>query len=114
MSMDDDAALRAELEAIARKDRLTYLAGLPAERQMLFRRILPMEDIRKLNQRVDLLERERRKPTLESWLADARAGRAATPEAMVEVLKELADRLRPQDADWIRRIDETASANPMQ
>jgi Mg/Co/Ni transporter MgtE len=106
----ENAALRQELEAIPREDRLDYLAKLPPDRQARFKRILPKEDLAKLNQHIDRLVRKQRTPTLESWLADARAGRASTPEAMVEVLREVSDRLRPQDAAWIQRIDATASA----
>ena len=54
--------------------------------------------------------RQAKRPSVESWLADARAGHAATPEAMVEVLREVLDRLRPQDKQWIERIDRTAAA----
>jgi hypothetical protein len=106
----DPAALRRELEAIPRAERLDWLAGLPRQRQTAFKRILPRDDLARLNRRIDDLERQRRIPTVESWLADARAGRANSPDAMIEVLKEVAGRLRPQDAQWIGRIETTASA----
>ena len=109
-SHDDKAALRRALEAVPPGERLDFLAGLPREELMRYKRILPPDDLKKVNQHSDLLVRRQRTPTVESWLADARAGRAATPEAMVEVLREVLDRLRPQDADWVRRIDETAAA----
>jgi hypothetical protein len=107
---DDPNALRRELAAIPPDERLDYLAGLPADRQVAFKRILPRADLAKLNAHLDRLARLRRKPTLESWLADARDGRASTPEAMIEVLREMGDKLRPKDAEWIRRIETTASA----
>ncbi len=107
----DEAALRERLAAIPRAARLDFLANLPRDEQVRYRRILPPEDVRKLTEHVDRLVRARRRPTLESWLAEARAGRATTPEAMVEVLREAFDSLRPQDAAWIRRMDETASAS---
>ena len=112
MSSTDDerAVLRRRLEAVPPGERLDYLAGLPREELTRFKRILLPEDLKKLMRHIDLLVRQRRTPTVESWLADARAGRAATPEAMVAVLREIVARMRPQDADWIRRMDETAAA----
>jgi hypothetical protein len=102
--------LLEELQAVPRGQRIEYLAGLPPERRTAFKRILPRDDIRKLNDHIDRLRRRRAIPTHESWLADARAGRAASPDAMVEVLREKLDQLRPQDALWIKRITDTASA----
>lgn len=110
MSTSENAALRERLAAIPKNERLDFLANLPREELVRFKRILPKEDLRKLTDHIDRLLRASRKPTLESWLAEARAGRASTPEAMVEVLREAAHRLRPQDAIWLRRIDETAAA----
>ena len=111
MTRDDETArLRKELEAIPREGRLDYLAGLPPERQAPFKRILPREDLRKLNRHIDRLARQRAAPSYEKWIAEARTGRAATPDAMVEALLEVKDRLRPQDATWIDRITDTASA----
>ena len=107
---DQDAALRKELEAVPTGKRLDYLAALSPERLREFKRILPQDDVKTLNRHVDLLAAKRKKPTLDSWLADARAGKAATPEAMVEVLREVFDKLRPQDVEWIKRIDATAAA----
>lgn len=107
---DERARLLEELQAIPKGERLEYLAGLPTDRRAQFKRILPREDIKKLNDHVDRQLRRRSLPTYESWIADARAGRATTPDAMVDVLLEQPDRLRPQDLTWIRRITETASA----
>ena len=84
---DEQAALRQTLEAVAPAKRLDYLAGLPREELARYKRILPPDDLKKLMQHIDLLVRRKRAPTVESWLADARAGQAATPEAMVEVLR---------------------------
>jgi hypothetical protein len=102
--------LRAELEEIPRAERLDYLAALPADRLAAFKRVLSPGEVRKLNQHIDRATRRRAEPTYESWLAEARAGRATSPDAMVEVLRERAERLRPQDALWIDRIATTASA----
>ena len=107
---NDPDVLRRELESIPPGERLDYLANLPPERQNAFKRILPRADLQKLNLHIDRLARQRRKPTLESWLADARDGRASTPEAMIEVLREVSDRLRPKDLEWIQRIETTAAA----
>ena len=93
-----------------REERLDYLAALPADRQAKFRRILPREDVKKLNNHIDRMLRRRAAPSREQWLADARAGKASSPDAMVEVLLELGEKLRPQDASWISRITATASA----
>lgn len=101
--------LRRELEAVPKSERLDYLAGLPAERRLSFKRILPREDIKKLNSHMDRLTRRRATPSYETWIAEARAGRASSPDAMVEVLGEQLDRLRPQDSTWIRRITDTSS-----
>jgi len=95
---------------VPREKRLDYLADLPPDRQTLFKRILPREDIKKLNDHINRLTRKRATPTYETWLADARAGRASSPDAMIEVLRENAARLRPQDSTWITRITDTASA----
>ncbi|MHC4993064.1 MAG: hypothetical protein ACYTGC_18990 [Planctomycetota bacterium] len=103
------ARLSKELEAIPRSERLDFLANLPPDRRARFKRILPREDIKKLNDHLDRLVRKRATPTAETWLAEARAGRASSPDAMVEVLQEQLERLRPQDATWIRRISDTAS-----
>ncbi|MBT8485123.1 MAG: hypothetical protein KJO43_06055 [Phycisphaerae bacterium] len=106
---DDEAArLRRELEAVTPSERLDYLAALPPERQNRFKRILSRDEIKKLNDHIDRLLRQRAKPTYESWIADARAGRASSPDAMIEALRENASRLRPRDAQWIERISETA------
>ena len=102
--------LRRELEAIPRPERLAYLAGLPSDRLVAFKRLLSRDEVRKLNQHIDRETRRRAKPTYESWLAEARAGRASSPDAMVEVLRECADRIRPRDALWLDRITTTASA----
>jgi len=109
MAQDADQ-LRRELEAIAPAERLDYLASLPPDRLALFKRLLSRDEVRKLNQHIDRVTRRRAKPSYESWLAEARAGRASSPDAMVEALKERADRLRPSDALWIDRITTTASA----
>ncbi|MCA9296250.1 MAG: hypothetical protein KC983_07020 [Phycisphaerales bacterium] len=100
--------LRDELAAIVAGDRLAYLADLPASRLAEFKRIMPPEDIRALNAFIDRRLRERAKPTVASWLAEARAGRTTSVDAMVDVLREVADRLRPQDATWLKRITEDA------
>lgn len=109
-SRDEDDALRKELEAVPREDRLDFLAGLPRERQVRFKRILPPGDITKLIEHIDRQVARRAKPSYETWLAEARAGRAANPDAMIEALREIAAKLRPQDAMWISRIADTASA----
>ncbi|MHC5003460.1 MAG: hypothetical protein ACYTJ0_10085 [Planctomycetota bacterium] len=104
----DRARLLKELQAVPKAERLDYLAGLPPERRAEFKRILPREDIRKLTSHMDRLVRQRSAPSYETWIADARAGRASSADAMVEVLREALDRLRPQDATWIRRITDTS------
>ena len=107
---DELALLRKELEAVPKPDRLDFLASLPPDRQVRFKRILAREDIKKLNSHMDRLVRQRSAPSYEKWIAQARAGCATSPDAMVEVLQEQAERLRPQDSIWISRITETASA----
>jgi hypothetical protein len=109
-SSDQTAALRKELEAVPKPERLDYLANLPRDRQASFKRILSPEELKKLNEHIDRLVRQRSKPTYETWIAEARAGRASSTDAMIEVLREENHRLRPQDALWISRISETASA----
>lgn len=108
--MSDPDRLRQKLQSIPAPERLDFLADLPAAEQVQYKRILGPDDVKKLNAHIDRRRRDAKKVTVESWLAEARAGRATTPDAMVEVLREVFDRLRPQDADWIRRIDATASA----
>lgn len=107
---DPQAALRRELEAVPAAERLDYLAALPRERLVAFKRILSRDDVAKLNAHIDRQVAKRHAPTLENWLAAARAGNAETPEAMVEVLREIIDRLSTADAGWIRRIEETSGA----
>ena len=108
MSDRERDALIQELQAIPKPERLDYLARLPEERQRAFKRILPPDDIRKLN---DAITRAKTKPkvmTTEAWLAEARAGKATSVDAMIGVLREIEARLRPQDLQWISRIEETA------
>lgn len=101
---DDPARLRAELEAIPKSQRMTYLADLPPARQAAFKRLLSPADIKKLNAHIDGRLKQAATPTHAKWIAEARAGRATSPDAMIEVLRENAARLRPQDAQWIDRI----------
>jgi hypothetical protein len=98
--------LRDELAAIPAGERLAYLADLPAHRLAEFKRIMPPPDIRALNAFIDRRLRERAKPTVASWHAEARAGQTKSVDAMVDVLREITDRLRPQDATWLKRITE--------
>lgn len=100
----------AILQSIPAEERLDYLADLPRSEFMRFKRVLSPADLAKVNQHIATRKRDAAKPTLESWLADARAGRASTPDAMIAVLREIQDRLRPQDATWIKRIEDTAAA----
>ncbi|MEM7210318.1 MAG: hypothetical protein AAF479_00280 [Pseudomonadota bacterium] len=104
------AALREELESVPKNERLDYLANLPREQLERYRRLLPPTDRKKLNEHMDRLMKKRDTPTYESWLAEAVAGRASTTDAKMEALRVHVERLRPQDATWVRRIDETASA----
>ena len=106
---NDLARLREELQAVPKPQRLDFLADLPPARQAVFKRILSREDIRKLNEHLDRRVRTRARPSYEVWIAEARAGRATTPDAMIEVLSESTDRMRPEDAAWIKRITLTAS-----
>jgi predicted transcriptional regulator len=107
---DAQAALRRELESIPAAERLDYLADLPRERLAAFRRALTRDELAKLNAHLDRQVARRHAPTLENWLAAARAGNAETPEAMVEVLREILDRLAPPDRTWIDRIEKTSGA----
>ncbi len=93
-----------ELAAIPRPERLAWMAALPDERRAAYRRILGPEDRRKLDQLMLARAREARRPSLTGWLEEARAGRATSPDAMIEVLLEIRDRLRPNDARWVDRI----------
>ena len=102
--------LRSELEAIPREDRLEFLANLPRDRQVAFKRILPPDAIEKLIAHLNRRVQRSKVPSREQWLAEARAGRAASPDAMIEVLLASDTKLRPKDAMWIKRIADTAAA----
>ena len=106
--LPSETQLRAELEAVPRGERLAWLADLPAARLALFKRLLPAADKKKLNEFIDLRLRERARPSVKSWLADARAGKATSVDAMVDVLREAAERLRPNDRTWLERITTSA------
>lgn len=101
--------LVADLQAIPREKRMDWLADLPPDRLAEYRRILPRDDLAKLNRHIEGRIRDARRPTLESWKEDARAGRATSVDAMITVLREVRDRLRPTDAQWIDRIEKTAA-----
>lgn len=105
----DAPSLLRELEGVPREERLAYLAGLPPERQAAFRRIMPRADVEKLNEFIDRTRRQEARPTYDKWIAEARAGRARSPDAMIEVLREVSDRLRPQDALWVSRISDSTT-----
>lgn len=98
-----------ELTAVPKEQRLAWLADLPEERRASFRALMAPEDVRKLNQFIAAQAVERKKPTVDSWLADARAGEATSPDAMIQVLREVADRLRPADLQWLDRMERTAA-----
>ena len=109
MTDRETQALIAEIQAIPKPQRVAYLADLPEARQRALKRILGADDIRKLND--EITRRKTVRPKLQSrdeWLADARAGRASSIDAMIEVLREVREKLRPNDAQWVSRIDETA------
>jgi DNA-binding TFAR19-related protein (PDSD5 family) len=99
----------AELAAIDRPARLAWLADLPAERRDAFRRILPPADREKLDAVVLAKAKQARQPGPNAWLEEARAGRATSPDAMIEVLLEIRGRLRPNDAVWIDRIRQSTA-----
>ena len=65
-SDDERARLLEELQAIPKSDRLEYLASLPPDRRATFKRVLPREDIKKLNSHIDRLVRQRRPRTTRS------------------------------------------------
>jgi hypothetical protein len=98
-----------ELAAVPRPERLAWLAGLPDDRLSAFRRILAPADQAKLDALRLAKARAAKQPTLTSWLEDARAGRATTPDAMIEVLLEIRERLRPNDALWVDRIQRSTA-----
>jgi len=102
----DHSGLMDELAAIPRENRMDWLASLPMERQNRFKAMLSREDVAKLNKHIEFRLREARKPDRESWLAEARAGKATSVEAMMEVLSEVEEKLRDGDAAWIRRLRE--------
>ncbi len=109
--MSDSARekLIAELQAVPKPERLTWLAALPEQQQRAYKQILPAADVRKLN---DTIIRLRQKPKVmsrEVWITEARAGRATSEDAMIEVLREVADKLRPRDAQWISRIESSVA-----
>lgn len=106
---DARGRLIEELTAVPRASRLAWLADLPEERRAAFRAIMPPDDARKLNQYIAAQAAERKKPSVDSWLAEARAGEATSPDAMIQVLREIADRLRPSDLQWLDRIERTAA-----
>lgn len=101
--------LMAELVAQPKERRLDWLADLPRDRLQQYKRILGREDIRKLNEHIDRRIAASKAPTVESWLAEARAGKATSPDAMIEVLREIAPKLRDTDALWVDRIATTAA-----
>jgi hypothetical protein len=105
---DEQARRLAALQAIPKADRLDFLAGLPEAEQAAFKRLMAPADIKKLNDHIDRGLRQRAKPSVENWLAEARAGRATSTDAMVDVLKEIETRLRPQDQLWLRRLTESS------
>ncbi|MHC4908566.1 MAG: hypothetical protein ACYTF9_02445, partial [Planctomycetota bacterium] len=94
--------------------RMDFLADLPRDELAKFKRLLPPEDIKKLNRHIDLRVKQAKRPTVESWLADARAGKATTTEAMVEVLGEITYRLHAQDVTWLRRLKDVAAPSRKQ
>jgi len=96
--------LRKQLEDLPRTERLPFLAALPRDEQTAFKRLLSPEDRAALNAYIDAKRREAARPTVESWLEEARQGRATSVDAMVDVLTESISRLRETDAVWIRRI----------
>ena len=108
-SEDEKQRMLAELSAIPRPERLAWLAGLPEDRRSSFRRILPAPDQAKLDAMVLAKVREAKRPTLAGWLEEARAGRATTPDAMIEVLAEIRAKLRPNDALWLDRIQRSTA-----
>ena len=108
--MTDRQKLIDELTAVPKHERLRYLAALPEARLRAFKQIMPPADIKKLNDHIDRALKKAAEPSYEKWIAEARAGRASTPDAMIEALREIEGKLKPQDALWVSRITDTASA----
>ena len=98
-----------ELAAVPKPERLAWLSELPDDRLSAFRRILAPADQAKLDALRLAKARAAKQPTLTGWLEDARAGRATTPDAMIEVLLEIRERLRPADALWVDRIQRSTA-----
>ena len=109
--MNDRARkLVAQIKAIeGEDDQFSHIYGLTRSDQSELQRVMSPEFKARYHRWVEIKSRKSDVEIREAQLEQARQGKAANESDMVEVLLENRDRLRPNDREWIEKIDATAA-----